>query len=210
MKHLFIGLCLALTTFFIGISIVASFLINQPLPSVELPQFPLECVSKSPEIIQSNWSHNQRAKFLQRFKEVPLNKQPASIDESYRLIWIPSFHNPTVIHIWRSEDSYFITTKQLNRKHNLEVGDLMFQQTRSLTKEQWQSFVNLINQSCFWNAPSIVEEATPEDGASWTLEGLRNGKYHFVDRVTPSEQMSEIFKELFRLTGIEMEYESYL
>ena len=210
MKRLSLRLTIALATFAIGVGIVAFWLLNRPLPNINLPQNPPECASEFNAETTSDLGGAWRTKFLARFREHSLEELPSNVDEAYRLIWIPTFHKPTVIRVWRSGENYFIATKRLNRKSDLTISNLKIDQTRSLTAEEWYSFANLINQSCFWNAPSNIKELIPEDGASWTFEGLKNEQYHFVDRIIPSEQMGEIFKKLFKLTNAEMEYESYL
>jgi hypothetical protein len=212
MKRLSLRFGIALVTFSIGLGGVGFWLVNRPLPIVDLPQNPPQCASEleaeiDPIDLRSTW----RTKFLSRFREFPLNKLPANVEESYRLIWVPTFHAPTVIRIWRSGETYFIATKRLSRnKNNLMIGDLKIEQTRSLTTDEWHNFVNQVNQSCFWIAPSNIKELAEGDGASYTFEGLSDGQYHFVDRIAPSDQMSEIFKSLFKLTNVEMEYEGYL
>lgn len=210
MKRLSLRLTIALATFSIGVGIVAFWLLNRPLPTVDLPQSSPECASEFNAETTSDLGSAWRTKLLARFRELPLKESPAKVDETYRLIWIPTFHKPTVIRVWRSGESYFIVTKRLNRKSDLTIGNLKIDQTHSLTAEQWHSFINVINQSCFWNAHSNIKEPIINDGASWTFEGLSNGQYHFVDRIIPSEQMGEIFKNLFKLTSVEMEYEGYL
>ncbi len=211
MKRLLLRLTIALVTFLIGIVIVAFWLLSRPLPNLDLLQYPPECASEFNAEITGDIGSAWRTKFLTRFRELPLEESTANVDETYRLIWIPTFHKPTVIRIWRSGENYYIVTKRLNRnKNNLIIGNLKFDQTRSLTAEEWHNFVSLVNQSCFWNIPSNIKEPIPVDGASWTFEGVKNGQHHFVDRIFPSERMNEIFKALFKLTNAEMEYEGYL
>jgi hypothetical protein len=217
MKRISLRLFFALLTFVIGISfttfwIFKSEIPDASLPKINLPQNPQQYVSEVDAKIdtvdlQLEW----RAMLLRRFRETRLIQSPANIDESYRLIWVPTFDEPTIIRIWRSKENYFIVTKRLKRnRNNLEIGNLKFEKTRSLTAEEWRNFTSLIQQRGFWSMPSNIKEPLVEDGASWTLEGINNGQYHLVNRTLPSAQISEIFRELFRLTGIEIEYEGYL
>ena len=211
MKYFTIRLTIALATFLIGVSIVAFWFLNRPLPTVSLPQNAPECISESSEEIFLSRSENaERTKILTLFREVPLDKQMADVDESYRLIWFPTFDAPTVIRIWRSGENFFIVTKRLSGKDGYELGKLKTEQTRSVTAEEWNNFLNLLNNRCFWNAPSIVKEVPVVDGASWRFEGSRNKHHHFVDRISPSDQMKEIFRALFELTGVKTEYNDYL
>ena len=212
MKRFSLQFAIALITFLIGVGFAAFWLLTRPLPEIDLPQNPPECAAELDAKIDSvDLQVEWRAMLLERFREIPLKELPANVDESYRLIWIPTFDDPTIIRIWRSGENYFIVTKRLNRnKNNLEIGKLKFEKTHSITAEEWQSFVSLLQQRCYWVVPSKIEEPIVMDGASWTLEGISNGKYHLVYRTLPSAQMSGIFRELFKLTGVEMEHERYL
>jgi hypothetical protein len=211
MKHFTFRLIIALATFLIGIGIVGFWFLNRPLPTVGLPQNAPECASESGEEISlSLFAIAERTKTLRLFREIPLDKPTAGVNESYRLIWFPTFDAPTAIRIWRSGENFFIVTKRLSGKGGYELGKLKSEHTRSLTAEEWNNFVNLINNRCFWNAPSVLKEIPATDGGFWAFEGSRNKQYHFVERISPSEQMKEIFRALFELTGMKTEYNDYL
>ncbi len=210
MKYFLFRLTIALVTFLIGIGIVGFWFLNRPLPTI-FPQNAPECSSESSEELSlSRLEIAERTKMLALFRENPLDNTTAEVDESYRLVWFPTFDAPTVIRIWRSGENFSIVTKRLSGKGGYELGKLKSEHTRSLTAEEWNNFVNLINNRCFWNAPSVVKEVPAIDGASWTFEGLSNKHYQFVDRISPSDQMKEIFRALFELTDVKTEYNDYL
>ena len=195
----------------IGVSIAAILYFRQPLPKITLPQYPPGCSNESEAEIINDSGKEWRTEFLARFQELPLEDFSYKADESYRLIWIPTFDSPTVIRVWRTDGEYFIVTKRLSRnKNNLEIGGIVFNQTRTISKSKWNDFVNLTNSGCFWKAPSFINEIPETDGASWIFEGVSNGDYHIVDRSNPSDYMIEIYKNLFRMTKIKMEFEDYL
>ena len=37
----------------------------------------------------------------------------------------------------------------------------------------------------YWTMPTVEENSVGVDGAQWIVEGVRNGKYHLVDRWSP-------------------------
>lgn len=210
MKRISLWVIIAVATFLIGIGVYAFCFLSRPLPVADIPQPPPECAAESAEEISpSSIQISERNKILSVFQESPL-EQMINSDEVYRLIWFPTFDAPTVIRIWRSGENYTIKTKRLSGKGGYEIGTLKTEETRTLSAEEWNVFVNNLNSRCFWNAPSAVKEIPVMDGSSWTFEGLRNGQYHFVNRISPSNQMSEIFRHLFNLTGVKTEYELYL
>ncbi len=236
MKRLSLRLTIALATFFVGVGIVALWFFNHSDSVVDVVPKTPDCypiyvdnfdasdykgvltrrvytinANKTTKLVSDEAANAEvTANLFAHFRETPLTIPAACVDESYRLTWIPTFHAPTVIRVWRSGDKYFIVTKRLNGKGGYGLGDLETEQTHSLTAEEWQSFEALINQASYWKIPSTIEEPIPNDGATWTFEGFSGGKFHSVHRITPSKELSQIFKKLFDLTGVETEHELYL
>lgn len=151
----------------------------------------------------------ETANFLRHFREIPLTAPESCADESYRFAWIPSFHRPTVIRIWRSGDKYLLTIKRLNGMGGYGLGDLDFERTRYLSPEEWHSFVDPVDRY-FWQSPATIDEPVPNDGASWTIEGFKDGQFHSVFRLMPSGELRQIIESAFDLTGVKTEYQQYL
>ena len=226
----------ALATFFIGIGIVALWFFNRSNSVVDVEPKPHKCYpvyvdnfdasdykgvlnrrvyrfnanNTTKPVLDEEADAEATANLFRRFRETPLTTQAVCVDESYRLTWIPTFHAPTAIRVWRSGDNYFIVIKRLNGKGGYGLGDLEMEQTRSLTAEEWQSFETLVHQAWFLKLHSTVEEPIPHDGATWTFEGMSDGKYHYVHRISPSKELSQLFSKLFDLTSVETEYKQYL
>lgn len=104
--------------------------------------------------------------------------------ESYRFLWLRSFHHPIAVRLWRSGHSYFLLVKQLNGAGGYEPGTLVTNRTRRLTESEWNDFLNYLEKSCYWQMPVDDEQRMP-DGAQWILEGVRDNCYHIVDRQSP-------------------------
>ena len=236
MKRIPLRLTIALATFFIGVGIVALWFfggsdsVADVVPKTPdcYPQYSenfnvsdykgiltrrvytINATKTTKPVLDEDANAEATANLFARFREMPLSKLPACVDESYRLTWIPTFHAPTIVRVWRSGDKYFIVSKRLNGKGGYGMGDLEAEQTRSLMAEEWQGFETLIYQASYWKMPSSIDEPIPHDGATWTFEGTNGGRYHFVHRITPSNELSQIFRKLFNLTGVETEHERYL
>lgn len=207
MKRLSLRLTIALVTFFIGFGFVAFWLVNRCAPVTEAP----DCIPQYDASVSPNsYGDVNKADLFARFRELPLDKQPTCVDESYRLTWIPTFHAPTVIRVWRSGEKYFIVAKRLDGKGGYGLGNFNGETIHSLTAEEWFGFVNLLNQEPFWNMSSEIKESLPNDGAAWTFEGTNGGQYHFIFRIMPSNKLKDIFRSLFKLAGLETEHELYL
>jgi hypothetical protein len=74
------------------------------------------------------------------------------------------------------------------------LGTLKNEKRRRLSEREWQTLLNIINESSFWSLPIEEKESEPNakgemticlDSTSWTLEGVNNGKYHVVYRYCP-------------------------
>lgn len=236
MRRLSLRLRIALATVFVGVGIVALWFFNRSNSVSDIAPKTSDCypifvdtfdasdykgvltrrvytinANKNAKSVSDEEENAEvTANLFKRFREVPLTSQAACVDESYRLTWIPTFHAPTVIRVWRSDDKYFVVTKRLNGKGGYDLGDLEIEQTHSLTGEEWQGFESLINQASYWKIPSAIEEPIPNDGATWTFEGFSDGQFHSVHRIMPSKELSQLFRKLFDLAGVETEQRLYL
>jgi hypothetical protein len=143
------------------------------------------------------------------FEEPALYAMPDCIDEAYGLTWIPSFHPPVMVRVWRVGDRFFMRAKQLGSR-DWRNGRVKDTNARALTAFEWRDFVNLLNRNSFWNLPSTIDEVLPNDGAAWLVDGLRAKEYHWVRRRVPNEQFAEISKHLIRLSGLETAHSLYL
>ena len=138
---------------------------------------------------------------------MPLEELPLCVDESYRLIWIPTFHPPVSVRIWRSGEKQFLVTKQLDGRGGYGMGQLAFQDLRSLSDDESKEFMRLLGQSGYWDLPSHDDSLPPQDGATWIIEGIRNRKQHQVNRHSPSSEFREACVYLVKLSGLKTEIE---
>lgn len=157
----------------------------------------------------SDFKKTWNTKVLGSFKERLLEKYSNKIEENYRFIWIPSFDNPIAIRIWRSGENQFLVVKKMNGE-GFEMGKLTYERTRSLTKEEWLKFTNLIEESSFWNLPTVdVYEEPMPDGAYYVFEGKKNNQFHEVYRIMPKKEIREIGTYLLSLSELKTNYAEY-
>lgn len=145
-----------------------------------------------------------------RFRELPLGKMPDCVLETYRVAWVPSFHRTTIVRVWSSSDGSFVTIKRLERTPENKNGTNYTETTRRLTSTEWESTINSLNDHGFWNISSAEQEALPNDGASWLIEGYRRNQYHNVFRISPDPGLVRIIRKMFALTGENTEIDKYL
>ena len=132
--------------------------------------------------------------------EPSLASEPATSgsNESYRFLWLRSFHHPVAIRVDINHDgTSLLTTKVSDGKGGYKPGKLIVNRKRKLTKEKTSWFLDRIKELGFWDLPTYekqAEETGPNgektvtvnlDGAQWILEGIKDKKYHVVDRWSP-------------------------
>jgi hypothetical protein len=111
--------------------------------------------------------------------------------QSYRFLWLRSFHHPIAVRIDLNADgTSLLTTKMASGSGGYDPGKLIQDETLNLTLEQTNRFLGQIEATSFWKLPSSVQERGP-DGAQWIIEGVRNGTYHIVDRWSPTSGSGE-------------------
>jgi hypothetical protein len=148
-------------------------------------------------------------KLYASFEELPLYAMPACTDEAYGLTWIPSFHAPVMVRVWRTGDRYFMRAKQLDGR-DWRNGCVKDTNARALTVAEWRDLLTLLNRNSFWNLASTIDEVLPNDGAAWLVDGVRAKEYHWVRRRVPDEQFTEIAKHFIRLSGLQTAHALYL
>ncbi len=215
MKKISLQIFLALLTILIGVSFTAFLFLNRKLPDVPIPES--QKLRNSHFIPDSEFSGNQK-KFwetvlLSRFNELPLAAYSDTADEAYRFVLLPTFDAPVSIRVWRSKNEYFMTTKKTNGEGGFgmkKFGKLTFAKTRPLTEIEWSAFLNLLDNSMFWDLPYTDKKDEPvEDGASWIIEGYYNRNYQIIDRITPNKDIAKACVYLLKLSGLEAVYNGY-
>jgi hypothetical protein len=134
-------------------------------------------------------------------------------DETYRLVWLRSFHQPVAIRIDRSGDRYTLEAATSNEARL--SGKPLARFHRQPTKQDWSRIVAGLQKIDFWNLPPSAKEAgifvkddTGEtivsasmDGAYWIIEG-RAGRYHVIDRWSDADDVIALGRIFIELAGL--------
>jgi hypothetical protein len=140
---------------------------------------------------------------------MPFNELPACVDESYRLVWLPAFHAPISIRVWRSGPEQFLVAKQLNGRGGELAGPVALQKSRLLSDDEWNEFMRLLRQAGYWDLPKVDDGPMPHDGARWLIDGFRSNEIHQVVRHAPGRDFRDAGIYLARLSGMKTEIENY-
>jgi hypothetical protein len=143
--------------------------------------------------------------------------------ESYRFLWMRSFHRPILIEVTFSSNSDVRAVYkeldgaggyelgQLAKVLTIDVDELLLQEVEDA--ELVEAIVESIRETSqiqFWDLSSRVDNGSIRlDGANWLVEGVRGGKCHLVERWSPSpgEELRTFAEQLIRLSGQQFLYD---
>jgi len=135
---------------------------------------------------------------------------PKGQRESYRFLWLRTFHHPIAVRISRTGSHCDLVAKQLDGAGGYAPGRLATRVARMLSAEQCDSFSKLIKALDFWRplpTDSTDANTVQLDGAQWILEGQRAAGYHLWDIWSPRQsgphaRFRELCVEMIRLSGL--------
>ena len=118
----------------------------------------------------------------------------------YRFTWLRTFHNPVVIVFTALTDGDTkLRLKVASGAGGYDPGQLITDEEHKLGHDDAKQFLDLIEQKAqFWSQPTepapvitynkdgTQTETIGVDGAQWIMEGVKDGKYHVVDRWSPA------------------------
>jgi hypothetical protein len=109
--------------------------------------------------------------------------------EAYRFLYLRSFHHPISVRLVVAQDkTATLVSKETNGKGGYEPGRLIRNRTIHMSQTQTEAFLTALNELSFWSLPPLLETEgnfIQTDGAQWILEGVKQGRYHLVDRLSP-------------------------
>lgn len=107
----------------------------------------------------------------------------------YRFLWLRSFHHSVAIRInIASDGTAEVVTKVSSGAGGYDPGRLIENQTKKLSALRVKNLLEQVKSANFWKLPTEDNNAPRgDDGAEWILEGIQQGRYHVVERWTPSK-----------------------
>ena len=107
--------------------------------------------------------------------------------QSYRFVWLRTFHHPVAVRLdIMSDGTGKLTVKIANGAGGYKPGKLIENTSPSVTQKQTDKFLEQVKDAGFWELSSY-EKTSGCDGAEWIIEGVKDGKYHVVNRWTPGK-----------------------
>jgi hypothetical protein len=138
---------------------------------------------------------------LKAFREPSMAKiATQKSKESYRFVYIRTFHHPIAVRVEVNADGTgTVFMKETSGQGGYGMGKLIRSRTIAINAEAMKGVLEEIEKSNFWNEPfeeKQNEDVIQLDGAEWTFEGAKDGKYHAVSRWSPDCDRARAFKKL--------------
>ena len=145
--------------------------------------FPKSSLDPRGDDFKANWYSAQ----LRALKEPSLlHLADGPLSHSYRFLWLRTFNHPIAIRIdIKPDGTGTLTIKVASGAGGYAPGTLIENTSHALSGTQVKTFLALVDRVNFWAAPNPVDDQTGTDGSQWIIEGVRDGKYHVVDRWMP-------------------------
>jgi len=130
------------------------------------------------------------SKHLRVMGEPSLSCGPTSAVETYRLLWLRTFHRPVAVRVSRDGRDSRLGVVELTGAGGYEPGRIAARSERVLSEADWKDLSAALSKLSFWSMPTQAPKSASVglDGAQWILEGRRGlADYHIVDRWSPWE-----------------------
>ncbi len=146
--------------------------------------FPKGALSESDQAdsFKARW-YSDQLRALEEPSLIEEAKDPSL--QSYRFLWLRTFHHPVVVRLDITADGTGkLTVKIADGAGGYKPGKLIKNTSSSVATEETNRFLEQIKNAGFWELSSY-EKTSGCDGAEWIIEGVKDGKYHVVNRWSP-------------------------
>ena len=128
---------------------------------------------------------------VQRFKEVRLSEVVTDPQaEVYRVMIFPTWGNAISIRVQKHNGIYAVSARRLKGQAGFEIGNLTEEKDFDLTQADSRMLDDLIRKLNLFEMPSN-DAVHGLDGDEWVIEGVSQGKYHFVERWCATDEKPE-------------------
>jgi hypothetical protein len=132
------------------------------------------------------------SKPLAAMKEPSLSCGALEETETYRFLWLRSFHKPVAVRVFRRGEAYRLEAVILDGAGGYEPGKVSRRVTKELSRDKWGAVVSRLEEVQLWQMPTRESGAPGTDGARWIVEARRNGRYHIVDRWNGNDDLEPV------------------
>ncbi len=139
---------------------------------------------------------------LAAMDEPSLSCGPSEASESYRFVWLRSFHSPVAVRVYASHEQFNLAAVILDGQGGYEPGRVIRRVNKQLSRTQWEEVTAIVARLRFWSMPSTQPVAGGMDGAQWIVEARSEDRYHFVDRWSGADGVEAVGLKFLDLAGV--------
>lgn len=151
---------------------------------------------------QDDFINDWYGKYLQAMKEKSLLDAENKNTEIYRFLWLRAFHHPISVRIEKNNGEVKLFMVELDGAGGYDPGKIYTNKFFLLSDENFCEFLNKLEKTEYWGMETTQSDGGL-DGARWILEGVKNNRYHIVDRWTPENgKYRDACIFLLKLSGI--------
>ena len=126
-------------------------------------------------------------KHLKAMSEPSLSCGLVNGEDTYRFIWLRTFHHPIAVKITLTKSQIKLEAKELSGAGGYEPGKILRKTNKILTNAQWENVLSSVAKAKFWNdQPKVTLLGL--DGAQWIYEARRGTSYRVIERWTPDDK----------------------
>jgi hypothetical protein len=150
---------------------------------------------------RTRWKEGD-SKHLAVMEEPSLSCGTLEDTETYRFLWLRTFHNPVAVRVFRRGADYGLEAVILDGAGGYEPGNVSRRVTKELSRDQWQSLNAKLEDVQLWQKPTKSHDMAGMDGAQWIVEARRNARYHVVDRWIGADGLESVGRLFLDLAGL--------
>lgn len=107
--------------------------------------------------------------------------------EGYRFTWLRSFDPPVSVRLYATISDTVAVVTQTSGSAMFEPPRLVRRDSIHVGTAEWESVRAAFDRAAFWSSRAEPAPVGGVDGAQWMIEGLRESRYHVMDRWSPSD-----------------------
>jgi hypothetical protein len=121
---------------------------------------------------------------LRAMQEPSLSCGKSTAESTYRFLWLRTFDHPISVRVEVNGSTSVLHAVELDGAGGYTPGKVLKRVERALSPAEQEELMAKLNGIRFWGMKTSIDDQGV-DGASWILEGVRDGRYHVVDRWSP-------------------------
>jgi hypothetical protein len=120
----------------------------------------------------------------------------------YRLLKLPTWGRPIAVRIEKAGGRVTLNEVLLDGDGGYDLGEVVVSKQVALSERDWDRLMRHVEGVGFWDMPTSINDLGV-DGEHLIVEGVKDGKFHVVDRWEPKPgAYRELCRSMLNLAGL--------